>query len=311
LTATPLAAQPPVCSFYGRVNAADGTLITAFVEGIPSGTTFVGAGKYNIKVIQPAGKSYQGKFVSFQVGELWAIEIGVWKIGANIKLDLTLTTTPPAIVKPTPTPTPTPVAPTPTPTPTPTPKPPIRPASIALSWSEGVGAMTVVGNNFYPNVEVVLFIADKEVGTVPSKVVTDEYGQFTAIITVPVDPGKYDLEAVDAEGRTAKGSFRVLDLTGPRGPRGEKGEKGERGEPGPRGIKGDPGPIGPQGPKGEKGDIGPPGPRGEPGPAPIGGLALQVAVIFMATISFTISLVITFMIRKERKVRRERGGWIP
>jgi len=308
LTATPLAAQPPVCSFYGRVNAADGTLITAFVEGIPSGTAFVGAGKYNIKVIQPAGKSYQGKFVCFQVGELWAIEIGVWKLGANVKLDLTLTTTPPAIVKPTP--TPTPVAPTPTPTPTP-PKPPIRPAAISLSWSEGVGAMTVVGANFYPNSEVVLFFDGEEVGTVPHKVITDELGQFTALITTPPKPGKYGLKVVDAEGRTAKATFRVLDLTGPRGPRGEKGEKGERGEPGPRGMKGDPGPIGPQGPKGEKGDVGPPGPRGEPGPAPVGGLALQIAVIFMASVAFTISLVIAFMIRRERRIRRERGGWIP
>jgi len=304
-------AQPPVCVFHGRVNAPDGTLMTAFVEDIPSGTAFVGGGKYNIKVIQPGGKNYQGKFVYFQVGELWAIEVGIWRMGGVVELDLTLTATPPEMVRPTPTPTPTPIVPAPTPTPTPTPKPPIRPASISLSWSEGVGAMTVIGNNFYPNVEIVLFCNNEEIGTVPHKVLTDELGQFTALMTAPPKPGKYVLKVVDAEGRTAKASFRVLDLTGPRGPRGEKGEKGERGEPGPRGIKGDPGPIGPRGPKGEKGDVGPPGPRGEPGPAPVGGLALQIAIIFLATISFVISFVIAIMIRRERRLRRERGGWIP
>jgi len=275
-------AQPPVCSFYGICNMPDGTMIVAYVEGLPSGTAFVGQGQYNIKVIQPAGKNFHGKFVYFQLGEGWARENGIWEIGANKELNLTFTTVKPEM----------PLAPTPTPTPTPTPppiKPPIKPAAIKLSPEESAGVVMVLGENFWPESKVSIFLNGEEVPTIPPTIEVDDESKFSALIVVPMGSGEHTLVAIDATGRSAQGRFKAIDLTGPPGPPGppgEKGEKGEKGDPGEVGPPGPQGEPGPRGPKGERGEVGPPGPPGKEVP---GGVILPIVAIVLAFIALLIA----------------------
>ncbi|MCD6358538.1 MAG: hypothetical protein J7L90_01075 [Dehalococcoidia bacterium] len=153
-------AQPLVCGFYGTalsngMNVADGTIVSAWIEGQKVGecTTVNSTYGGRSNALRISG-SHVGKTVSFKVGNLDASEIAVWKMGENINLDLTANTstptptptatptaTPTSTATPTPTPTstatptptPTPTAtptPTPTPTATPTPAPTSTPAPI-------------------------------------------------------------------------------------------------------------------------------------------------------------------------------------
>jgi len=269
--------QPPVCSFYGVCNQVDGTMIVAYIEGIPAGTAFVGEGKYNIKVVQPSGRDFHGKFVYFQIGEGWASEVGIWEAGMNKELNLTFTTERPDMPG-----APTP-EPTPSPTPSPTPTPPTRPPKIELSSKSGVGAIIVKGSHFWPKAQVAIFWNETKILTVPSTVEVDNQGEFSAIIAIPSTPGQFPVEAIDTTGRSAREKFTVPSLIGPQGPKGERGEKGE---PGEKGEKGDPGEKGPQGdpgirgPRGEKGEVGPPGKD-----AP---LILPIAAVVISLISFWI-----------------------
>jgi len=275
--------QPPVCAFYGGCPMADGTLITAFVEGIPSGTCFVGNSSYKMNVTQPSGQNFEGKTVYFKLGEYWAKQTGIWEMGAAKKLDLTPGGFPPPTV---PTETPKP-EPSPTPTPSPTPILPTRPPKIELSSKSGVGAIIVKGENFWPGAQVAIFWNETEVLTVPTKLKVNNQGEFSAIIAIPSTPGQFLVQAMDTTGRSARAEFQVPSLIGPRGPKGERGEKGE---PGEKGEKGDPGEKGPQGdpgirgPRGEKGEVGPPGKD-----AP---LILPIAAVVISLISFWIALSI-------------------
>jgi len=271
--------QPSVCSFYGVCNQPDGTMIVAYVNGLPSGTAFVGQGKYSIKVVQPLGEDFHAKFVYFQIGEGWAREVGIWEAGMNKELDLTFTTEKPDM--------PDIPTPKPTPSPTPLPTPPIRPPKIELSSESGIGAIIVKGLHFWPEAQVSIFWNETEVLTVPTTVKVDNRGEFSAIIAIPSDPGQFLVQAMDTTGRSARAEFRVPSLIGPRGPKGERGEPGEKGEKGDPGEKGPRGEPGIRGPRGEKGDIGPQGPPGKDAP-----LILPLAALVISFISFWIALSI-------------------
>jgi len=131
-TPTPTPAPTLPCRFNGTVmlngaNVADGIIVTATIEGDEYSTTTssaYGNSRYSIQISEPSGKSYPGNTVTFAIGGNTAQETGTWQRGANILLNLTVSTiqlTPSPTPTHTPTPTPTPLTPTPTPTVTPTP----------------------------------------------------------------------------------------------------------------------------------------------------------------------------------------------
>jgi hypothetical protein len=105
-TATAFSDGPPTCSFAGTVkldgaDVADGSIITATIEGVEYTTTTptgYGTSTYAI-TIQPGGNTYyaDGTPVSFKITDYAADQTAIWQAGQNIRLDLTAsTTTPPA-----------------------------------------------------------------------------------------------------------------------------------------------------------------------------------------------------------------------
>ena len=134
--------------FDGRVTRVggripDGTLVSAWIEGLEVGSTITRDGSYVLRVNTSPAESFTGKVIHFRVSEDFANEITLWGVEGG-KLDLTIGTfapTPTHIPLPTPThtavPTPTPWSiptPRPTLTPTPTPRPTAtpRPTPIPL-----------------------------------------------------------------------------------------------------------------------------------------------------------------------------------
>ncbi|MEE8174909.1 MAG: hypothetical protein V3T71_06275, partial [Dehalococcoidia bacterium] len=91
--------------FYGtvRINgvlpAEFVTTITATIEGQTYTTTtpsaVYGASTYAIKIGQPEGMAFDGKTVTFKIGDLDADEAGAWEVGGNVELNLTASTSPP------------------------------------------------------------------------------------------------------------------------------------------------------------------------------------------------------------------------
>ncbi len=95
-------AQPPVCAFYGTAKldgkwVAEGTVISAWIEGEKVGEAPYKDSKYILKVVQPSGADFTGKTVTFKVGQYTAAETGVWEAGEVTKIDLTATTAPPKL----------------------------------------------------------------------------------------------------------------------------------------------------------------------------------------------------------------------
>ena len=112
-TAAPLATPPPVdpavppCRFYGSVqlngaSVADGTVVTAIVEGFAYTTTTnstpppngYGPSTYAILIHKPEGKSYDGKTVTFMIGNYGASQTATWSMGGNVALNISASTTP-------------------------------------------------------------------------------------------------------------------------------------------------------------------------------------------------------------------------
>ncbi|MBM3156346.1 MAG: hypothetical protein FJ004_03565 [Chloroflexi bacterium] len=106
-TATPLATPPPPdnvsgppCKFRGTVqlNGAavpNGTVITVIIEGYGYTTTTpaenYGASSYAIVIPKAEGKSYDGKIVSFKIGNYSATQTATWSTGGNVVVNLTAT----------------------------------------------------------------------------------------------------------------------------------------------------------------------------------------------------------------------------
>jgi len=89
--------------FYGQakldgVDVADGTVITAIIEGVAYEGTIPAEGYeapwYAILVVEPKGKDYTGKTVTFRIGNYDADQTATWEQGANTKLNLTASTSP-------------------------------------------------------------------------------------------------------------------------------------------------------------------------------------------------------------------------
>jgi prenyltransferase beta subunit len=157
---------------------------------------------------------------------------------------------------------------------------------LSLTPNAGIAATTLVGSGFASNSAVTVTWDTTTIPTLPSRVLTDQYGNFTAIVTVPTQnsPGFHTIEATDELGGRANGTFAVIDMRGPQGP------KGETGDTGPQGPKGETGDTGPQGPKGETGDT---GPQGEP--------ASTQTIVALAIISVTaVAIAIYSLIRRKQ-----------
>ncbi len=94
----------PPCRFHGTVqvsgaNVADGTVITATIDGTDySATTpsVYGASTFMIEIAQPQqGLSYDGKTVTFKIGNDTAGQTATWSMGGNKAVNLTKGTPPP------------------------------------------------------------------------------------------------------------------------------------------------------------------------------------------------------------------------
>ena len=211
-------ARPHVFTGTARLDGqlvANGTLVTAYVDGIFAGTASVTNGSYGasggLKVLPPEGVSYAGKIVTFTIGLYRADQSALWFDGAVSPLNLTGTRqTPTNTPAPTFTPTPTP-NPTPTPTVTPTP----APTNTATPISPTNTPVIIVGEQGPPGV-----------------------------------PGERGAPGEHGE----QGEAGATGLPGERGEEGIPGERGPRGDPGIDGRDGDPGRQGFQGPPGEPGD---------------------------------------------------------
>lgn len=97
----------PPCKFYGTVrlngNAVlDGTLVRAIIEGYVYRTTTVstpppagyGPSTYIIYIANPQSIVYEGKTVTFLIGDTLASPTSTWTKGGNKQVNLTATSTP-------------------------------------------------------------------------------------------------------------------------------------------------------------------------------------------------------------------------
>jgi hypothetical protein len=138
---------------------------------------------------------------------------------------------------------------------------PVPSGSIVLVPSTGFASTIVVGSGFSNNSRVTITWDGMTIPSIPSPVITDVTGSFTALISVPTQtiPGSHTANATDENGNWATATFTVVNMTGPQGPAGLQGPQGPKGEKGDTGDTGLQGPIGPQGPKGDTGPQGSPG----------------------------------------------------
>jgi len=94
-------AQPPPPSVFGGTvsfdgaPAADGTVISAWIDGKEVASTEAKDGGYAIIVAQSADAAFAGKTVVFQVGGSEAREQGTWEAQGGSELNLTAITAPP------------------------------------------------------------------------------------------------------------------------------------------------------------------------------------------------------------------------
>jgi len=85
---------------------------------------------------------------------------------------------------------------------------------LELEPTSGIAATTLVGSGFAPNSEISVTWSNITVHTVPSPLLSDGYGNFTAIISVlnQTVPGSYDVSAVDEMGHEATAIFKVVSI---------------------------------------------------------------------------------------------------
>jgi hypothetical protein len=101
LTNVALSEDSITCSFAGTVkldgaDVADGTAVTAIIEGVEYRTTTptgYGASTYAISIRSTSDMTYHdGTTVAFRIGDRQAEQTGTWQAGKNIRLDLTAST---------------------------------------------------------------------------------------------------------------------------------------------------------------------------------------------------------------------------
>ena len=94
-------AQPPrPAVFAGTVSfdgepAADGTTVSALIDGEVVASTEATDGTYGLLVAQPPDGAFAGKAIAFKVGDSEAAEKGTWEADGGAELNLTAVTPPP------------------------------------------------------------------------------------------------------------------------------------------------------------------------------------------------------------------------
>jgi len=88
---------------------------------------------------------------------------------------------------------------------------------LELVPAKGIAATTLVGSGFAPNSKISVTWDDTSIPTVPSPLITDSYGNFTAIISVlnQTASGIYTVKAVDEIETEANASFTVYSNVSP------------------------------------------------------------------------------------------------
>ena len=83
---------------------------------------------------------------------------------------------------------------------------------LVLEPTSGIAATTLVGSGFVPNSEMSVTWNGTAIHTVPNPLVTDGYGNFTAIISVlnQTVSGSYYVRAIDELGNEANATFEVV-----------------------------------------------------------------------------------------------------
>lgn len=101
----------------------------------------------------------------------------------------------------------------------------------------GFSSTTVVGSGFATDSKVTFMWDNTVTPAVPSPLITDSNGSFTAIISVLTqnNPGPHTVKATDESGNWATATFTVIDMTGPQGLQGQEGDTGPQGPEGPSG----------------------------------------------------------------------------
>jgi hypothetical protein len=85
---------------------------------------------------------------------------------------------------------------------------------LELVPATGIAATTLVGSGFAPNSEISVTWDDTPLPTVPSPLFTDDYGNFTGIISVlSQTEGEYTVRAIDEIGTEANATFTVYSDT--------------------------------------------------------------------------------------------------
>ena len=89
-------AQPPRPPVFGGTAvgldgspSADGTMVSAMIDNVQVASTMVSEGGYAFAIPQPPGESFEGKMVSFMIGDLMAAETGTWEADGGAELNLT------------------------------------------------------------------------------------------------------------------------------------------------------------------------------------------------------------------------------
>ena len=92
---TPTPILPPQPALFGGTATLDGvrlqdaTTITAWIDGSQVASTTTTGGGYAPLVAQPTGALYEGKQISFIIGSITAIQIGIWEADGGGDLNLT------------------------------------------------------------------------------------------------------------------------------------------------------------------------------------------------------------------------------
>jgi N-acetylneuraminic acid mutarotase len=150
--------------------------------------------------------------------------------------------------------------------------------------NSGFASTTVIGSGFSDNSRVTITWDGTIIPTVPSTVITDVSGNFTALISVPTqtNPGSYTVNATDESGNWTTATFTVVDMGGPQGPAGLQGSQGPKGDEGDAGL---------QGPKGDRGDTGPEGSEGSLGETQLVLIAFPTAASILALCIAVVALL--------------------
>jgi hypothetical protein len=86
---------------------------------------------------------------------------------------------------------------------------------LELVPAEGIAATTLVGSGFAPNSKISVTWDGTPIPTVPSPLITDGYGSFTAIVSVlnQTTSGVYTVKVVDEMGTETNAAFTVYSVS--------------------------------------------------------------------------------------------------